>query len=140
MKTVCKARSDNRGFTLIELLTVIAIIGILSTLGMVSLNGARQKAYDAQIKSDIANIRTSLALCFDNNNGSYVGCKVPDNFKVPTCSEDSVNAYNLKVINADTYIMWADMCSQMNSDFCSDSTGFVGVVTTPVASTSDKCL
>ncbi|MFA6919169.1 MAG: type II secretion system protein [Patescibacteria group bacterium] len=136
MKTISKARLDERGFTLIELLTVIAIIGILSTLGMVSLNGARQKAYDAQMKSDIANIRTSLAMCSDSYNGSYIGCTVPINFSVPQCSSDYGNGYNLKIVDANTYVLWAGLCSQLNSDFCADSTGFAGVVTTTIVSTT----
>lgn len=41
------------GFTLIELLVVIAIIGILSTVAMTSLQGARAKARDARRKTDM---------------------------------------------------------------------------------------
>lgn len=63
-------QQTKKGFTLIELLVVIAIIGILSAIGLVSLNGAREKARDAQRKSDIAQIRTGLTL-YNDENGFY---------------------------------------------------------------------
>jgi len=58
--------NNKKGFTLIELLVVIAIIGILSAIGLVSLNGAREKARDAQRKSDLAQISTALVLYADD--------------------------------------------------------------------------
>jgi len=61
---------NKKGFTLIELLVVIAIIGLLSTMAIVALNGARRKARDARRVSDIKQIQTALEL-FQNDNSDY---------------------------------------------------------------------
>jgi type II secretion system protein G len=58
------------GFTLIELLIVIAIIGVLATLLMVNFVGVRQRARDAQRKSDLRQIQSALEI-WRSDNGSY---------------------------------------------------------------------
>lgn len=44
-------KPNQDGFTLIELLVVIAIIGILSTIALTSLQGARNKAKEAKMSA-----------------------------------------------------------------------------------------
>jgi len=49
-------------------LVVIAIIGVLSTLAVVALGSARQKANDAKRLSDMKQIQTALELYYTDNN------------------------------------------------------------------------
>lgn len=51
-----------KGFTLIELLIVIAIIGVLSSFLTVNFIGVRQRGRDAQRKSNIRQLQSSLEL------------------------------------------------------------------------------
>jgi len=58
---------NHKGFTLLELVVVVGIIGLLTTLAFVSLNGSGAKGRDAKRKSDIKNIRTALELYYDDH-------------------------------------------------------------------------
>lgn len=62
--------SKVKGFTLIELLVVVAIIGLLSSVVLASLNGARMKARDTKRMADLSQIRTALEMYF-NDYGYY---------------------------------------------------------------------
>jgi type II secretion system protein G len=57
-----------RAFTLIELLVVIAVIGLLSTIAVVSLGQARIKARDVKRMADLKQISTAIELYLNNNN------------------------------------------------------------------------
>ncbi len=62
--------SPRRGFTLIELLVVISIIGLLSSIVLVSVNSARKSSFDARRVSELNQIRTALEL-YHLDNGHY---------------------------------------------------------------------
>jgi prepilin-type N-terminal cleavage/methylation domain-containing protein len=51
-------KNNRKGFTLIEMLVVVAIVGLLSSVVVVGVGGARQKARDAKRVSDVRQIQT----------------------------------------------------------------------------------
>lgn len=63
-------QSKNLGFTLVELMVVIAIIGILATLIMVTLDNTKTTARNTRRLADIKELQLALKL-FYNDNGFY---------------------------------------------------------------------
>ena len=88
----------NKGFTLIELLVVIAIIGILSSVVLASLNTARAKGADANIKSNLANIRSQATLFYDVGQ-TYTGLCSNDNVVAQMVSANTVASVVAAVSN-----------------------------------------
>ncbi len=62
---------DKKGFTLIELLVVIAVIGMLSSIVLVALGPAREKARDARRLHDMKQTVLALQLYWDDHNENY---------------------------------------------------------------------
>ncbi len=115
---------NQKGFTLIELLVVIAIIGILASIVLVSLNDARNKGYDTEVKSEMGQIKNAMEICYDENNGAYTLCStiallgLPAATVPPACSQV---AYTIAV-TGQTYNISANLCSSTDL-WCVDETG-----------------
>jgi prepilin-type N-terminal cleavage/methylation domain-containing protein len=131
------------GFTLIELLVVIAIIGLLSSLAVVSLSSARNKAYDAQIKSDLSQIRTWATLTYENgiydgsdSNTAFDTANITPVLVPPKCSDSEATKYDF-IMSVNAWSAWARECSDNTKYFCVDSTGIAKEITT--LPTTDAC-
>ena len=61
---------NKKGFTLIELLIVVAIIGLLATLAIISLTSAQAKARDTKRIADVKSMQNALEMYF-NDNAAY---------------------------------------------------------------------
>jgi len=60
-----------KGFTLVEILVVIAIIGILASVVLASMGGARSKGRDTKRISDVKQLQLALQLYYDANVNKY---------------------------------------------------------------------
>ena len=125
---------NKKGFTLIELLVVIAIIGLLSTLSVVALDSARERARDAIRLADLKQVQTALELYNIDNNGyptstvtlgstsaaclnssgfTTAGCANPYMASVP--ADPGANAYTYSATSSQAYRITATLESSSGS-------------------------
>ena len=139
-----------RGFTLIELLVVVAIIGILSSVVLASLNTARAKGADAATKANLSNARAGAELYYDSNSSAYTTvCTAGPNNISPNITA-ATNSSGATAKCYDTGTAWAAsaVLKQTNqflpptsgTDYwCVDSVGNSKVIDTDLAAEATVC-
>lgn len=149
-------RGKTRGFTLIELLVVIAIIGLLSSVILASLNGARNKGADAAIKSQMKSIQSQAEIVYDNATpNSYEGVCEDDNIVTQvTSAKNSSGATTLSFVDttasvhdttavchdsADAYAIEIPLKTTNTSSYCTDSDGKAEITTSVLPSSTYVC-
>lgn len=73
-----------KGFTLVELLVVVAVIGLLASIIIVSLNTARKRAKNAAIKQALTQLRVAAEWEYDKTS--------PNNSYANVCSGGDINS------------------------------------------------
>jgi len=91
-------RNTDQGFTLIELLVVVAIIGLLSSIVLASLAGARSKARDTKRISEMRSIEKALTLYSLSNNGGVPLSAYTGISGIPPASNGTIDCNNAGLV------------------------------------------
>jgi prepilin-type N-terminal cleavage/methylation domain-containing protein len=88
-----------KGFTLIELLVVVAIISILASVVLASLNSSRAKARDGERLATLQQIRNALEIYANDNGGNYPSTGSMNTVYMDPGCPQTVTGPSIKTVN-----------------------------------------
>ncbi len=144
---------NKKGFTLIELLVVIAIIGLLSSIVLVYLGPAREKARDSRRKADMRQINTAMEMCYgDSGCGSLEAYITSTGTTLPTAigsyltvtpkdpKDDSSYGWVDNSANNQSYCAYANLeQGGTNARFCTSEDGVAEKIMASAPTLADCC-
>jgi type II secretory pathway pseudopilin PulG len=109
------------------LLVVIAIIGVLSSVVLASLNSARSKGSDAAIQSDLQTVRTQAEIYYlTAGSNAYTNmCTADTTIARAVTAAENVNGSGGVKCQAlgNAFLVAADLVGTSGSYYCLDSVG-----------------
>jgi prepilin-type N-terminal cleavage/methylation domain-containing protein len=86
LRSQAKKKSKKNGFTLIELMVVVAIVGVLSAVGLPQLLKAQDKAKDSAAKAEVVNAAKTCSIDVLTGSSGFVAADFP--LVTGTCGAD----------------------------------------------------
>ena len=77
LRSQAKKKSKKNGFTLIELMVVVAIVGVLSAVGLPQLLKAQDKAKDSAAKAEVVNAAKTCSIDVLTGSSGFVAADFP---------------------------------------------------------------
>lgn len=116
-------KKSARGFTLVELLVVVAIIAILSTIGLAIFGNLQARARDSRRSGDLDSIRTALETAHANGTYPALTGAMFSSGNIPVDPRTSGNYIGVPFNGGTTYNICADLEADgvftgANSDIC----------------------
>lgn len=133
--------AQKSGFTILELLIVIAIIGVLALIPMITLIGAPKKTRDARRQSDLKQYQNAIEIYAAKNNtyppaatsiNAITLCGGSAPLGAIPCADDpnTANHYRYNA-TASQYVLWSQLeTSSPTQYFVVCSSGKVGTTAT----------
>ena len=121
-------------------MVVIAIIGILSSVVLASLNSARSKGSNAAIKSEMSQLRAQAEIYYNDNTNSYASLCADAKFLGllnTATSTAGANGACFATANAWAASSPLKVAEGTNGHFCVGSAGVSKATTSAVASATD---
>ncbi|TRZ77961.1 type II secretion system protein [bacterium] len=156
--------NNKKGFTLVEILVVIAIIGLLATIVMISLSGVGERGNNARRIEDLRSLHTALisyyyhetTYHFPNATGAMlVTAELPSSYitEIPEDPDPLDSGYFYEAFQRDEtsacttlgkdckqFILCADLEPYLSDKvFCCDKEGCVESVATGYCNTLSSC-
>jgi len=76
-QALLKNKKRKNGFTLIELMVVVAIVGVLSAVGLPQLLAANDKAKDSAAEAEVVNAAKTCSIDLLTGSSGYVAADFP---------------------------------------------------------------
>ncbi len=137
-KKVAK-KTKKKGFTLMELLVVVAIIGILAAIVLVSLNSARNKGKNAAIKSQMVSLRSAGELHNEDEGSFATFCASTEAVNLQGGVEDAGGTTFDCDAAADAWAAEVALVGTGAGFWCVDSTGASKVEAATKGATATVC-